>query len=93
VSRRLARAPRYPPKPPAIAQFLGLGNGLIAKVRVHSPDRAQDAIGRVAATVDAPAEIAEYAIFGKDLGDGGAPAGSFSPKTSVRLRASKVDML
>jgi hypothetical protein len=80
--------------PPAIPQFLGLGNWLISKVRVSSLDRARDAIDLVAATVDALG-LEEHAIFGEDLGDGRAPsrAGSFSPKTSRRLRVSKVDML
>src|SRR5712691_8733743 len=73
VSGRLTRAARYPLDPPAVAHFLGLGNGPIAKVRVSGPDRARDAIDRVAATVDAPAGIVEHAIFGKDLADGRAP--------------------
>ena len=51
VGRRLARAARYPLDPPAVAQFLGLGNWLISKVRVSCPDRARDAINLVAATV------------------------------------------
>ncbi len=59
--------------PPAIAQFLGLGNWLISKVRVSGPDRARDAIDLVAATVDAPAGIVEHAIFGEDLVYGRAP--------------------
>src|SRR6202007_559875 len=67
------RAARYPLNPPAIAQFLGPGNCLISKVRVSSPDRARDAIDLVAATVDAPAGVAEHAIFGEDLVDGRTP--------------------
>ena len=57
--------------PPGIAQFLGLGNGLISKVRVSSPDRVRDAIDLVAATVDALG-IIEHAILGEDLVDGRA---------------------
>jgi hypothetical protein len=59
--------------PPGIAQFLGLRNWLISKVRVSSPDRARDAIDLVAATVDALAGIVEHAILGEDLVDGRAP--------------------
>src|SRR5437870_8104355 len=73
VSWRLTRATRYPLDPPDVAQFLGPGNWLISKVRVSSPDRAGDAINLVAATVDVPAGIVEYAIFGEDLVDGRAP--------------------
>src|SRR6266436_3822177 len=73
VSWRLTRAARYPLDPPAIAQFLGLGNWLIPKVRVSSPDRARDAIDLVAATVDATTGVVEHAIFGEDLVDGRAP--------------------
>src|SRR5258707_850325 len=72
VSWRLTRAARYPLDPPAIAQFLGPGNWLIAKVRVSRLDRARDAIDLVAATVDAPG-LVEHAIFGEDLVDGRAP--------------------
>src|SRR5262245_62171234 len=73
VSWRLTRAARYPLDPPAIAQFLGPGNWLISKVRVSSLDRAGDAIDLVVATVNAPAEIVEHAIFGEYLVDGRAP--------------------
>src|SRR4029077_4858379 len=73
VSGRLTRAARYPLDPPAIAQFLGLGNWLISKVRVSGPDRARDAIDRFAATVGLPGRIVEHAIFGEDLVDGCAP--------------------
>jgi hypothetical protein len=59
--------------PPGIAQFLGLRNWLISKVRVSSPDRARDAIDLVAATVDALAGIVEHAIRREDLVDGRAP--------------------
>src|SRR5262249_48846938 len=87
-------APRPPLAPPAIPQFLGPGNWLISKVRVSSLDRAGDAIDLVVATVNAPAGIVEHAIFGEYLVDGRAPTpGSFSPKTSCRLRVSKVEML
>src|SRR6266446_4127863 len=72
VSGRLTRAARYPLDPPAIAQFLGLGNGLIAKVRVSSLDGARDAIDLVVAPVDAPG-LVEHAILGEDLVDGRAP--------------------
>src|SRR6267378_587475 len=72
VSWRLTRAARYPLDAPAIAQFLGPGNGLISKVRVSSLDRARDAIDLVAAAVDAPG-LVEDAIFGEDLVDGRAP--------------------
>ena len=47
VSWRLTRPARYPFDPAAIAEFLGLGNWLISKVRVSSPDRARDAIDLV----------------------------------------------
>ena len=73
VSRRLTRVARYPLDPPAVAQFLGLGNWLISKVRVSSLDCACDAIDLVAATVDTPAGIVEQAIFGECLVDRRAP--------------------
>ena len=57
--------------PPAIAQFLGRGDGLISKVRVSSLDRTRHALDLVAATVDAPGFV-EHAIFGEDLVDGRA---------------------
>src|ERR1700730_10566698 len=72
VSWRLIRAARYPLDPPAIAQFLGLGNWPISKVRMSSLDRADDAMDLVAATVDAPG-LGERAVFGEDLVDGRAP--------------------
>src|SRR5258708_11961425 len=72
ISWRLTRAARYPLDPPAIVQVLGLGNGLISKIRVSSLDRARDAIDLVAATVDAPG-LVEHAIFGEDLVDCRAP--------------------
>src|SRR5215470_766809 len=65
VSRRLTRAARYPSDPPGIAQFLGLGNWLISKVRVSSSDRARDAIDLLAPKVDAPERVVEHAIFGE----------------------------
>ncbi len=76
--------------PSAIAYFLRLGNWLISKVRVSGLDRARDAIDLIAAIIDAPG-LVEHTIFGEDLFD--CRAGSFSPKTSLRLRVSKVDIL
>jgi hypothetical protein len=73
VSWRLTRAARYPLDPPAIAQFLGLGNWLILKLRLGSLDRPRDAINLVPASVDAPG-LEEHAIFGEDLVDGCASA-------------------
>src|SRR5882757_7287121 len=73
ISWRLTRAARYPLDPPAIAQLLWRGNGLISKVRMSSPDRARDAIDLVAATVDAT-WLVEHAIFGVDLVNCRAPA-------------------
>jgi hypothetical protein len=68
---------------PAIAQFLGLGNRLVSKVRMSALDRARDAIDLVAATIDAPAGVVEHAIFGEDLVEAARRrAESFSPKTS-----------
>jgi len=54
-------------------------------------ERAGDDL--VGATIGASG-LVEHAIFGEDLIDG-CPStdGSFSPKTSSRLRMSKVDML
>src|SRR5438034_6560104 len=71
---RLTGTARSQLDPPAIAQFLGLGNWLISKVRVSSLDGARDAIDLVAATVDAPG-LVEHAIFGEDLVDGRAATG------------------
>src|SRR6266852_1899573 len=73
VSWRLTKAARYPFDPPAIAQFLGLGNWLILKVRVCNPDRARDAIDLVAAAVDTFVGIVEHTIFVPHLVDGRAP--------------------
>ena len=68
---------------PAIAQFLGLGNRLVSKVRMSALDRARDAIDLVAATIDAPVGVVEHAIFGEDLVDGRASArGVVFTKTS-----------
>jgi hypothetical protein len=64
---RLTRAALYPFDPPGIAQLLGLADWLIAKVRVHGPERGRDAIDLVAAAVNAPAGLVEHAIFGEDL--------------------------
>ena len=53
VCWRLGRATRYPLDPPAIAQLLGFGEVLIAKVGMSGLDRGRDAIDLVTATVDA----------------------------------------
>jgi hypothetical protein len=73
IGWRITRAARYPLDSPAIAQFLGLGNRPIAKVRVSGPDRGRDAIDLVAATVDTFGGIVKNAIFSEDLVDGGTP--------------------
>jgi hypothetical protein len=76
VSRRFAGAARYLFDACRIAQFLGLGNWLMSKVRVSSLDRARDAIDRVTATVAAAVGIVKHAIFGQYLVDGcAAPRG------------------
>ena len=72
VSWRLTRSARYPLDPPGIAQFLGLGNWPISKVRVRSLDRARDAIDLVAATVDTRFGVVEHAIFGPEIVEGRA---------------------
>src|SRR5262249_33463303 len=72
VSWCITRAARYPLEPPAIAHFLGLGDWLVSKVRVCSPDRACNAIDLVATTVDTPFRVVEHAIISKDLVDGRA---------------------
>ena len=60
---------------------------------MSSLDRTRDAIDLVAASVGVSLRIIEHAIFGKYLVYRRAPTrGSFSPKTSRRLRMSKVDM-
>jgi hypothetical protein len=69
----LIRAAGYPFDASAIAQFLGLSNWLILKVRVSSPDRARDAIDLVAATVDARFGIVEHTILVPDLVDDRTP--------------------
>lgn len=54
---------------------------------------ARDSIDLVATSIDATHGIVEHAIVGEHLVNPRAPArGSFSPKTSSRLRVSKVDM-
>jgi hypothetical protein len=57
--------------PPAIPQFLGLGNWLISKVRVSRLDRARHATNFVAAAVEAPGLI-EHAIVSEGLVNGRA---------------------
>ena len=60
--------------PSAVARFLGLGNWLIPKVKVGSPDFARDAVDLFPATIDSLAGIVEHAIFGVELLNGRAPA-------------------
>src|SRR5207245_2875581 len=74
VSWYLTRAARYPWDPPAVARFLGLGNWLIPKVKVCSPDLARDAVDLVAAAIDSLTGVVEHAIFGVELLNGRAPA-------------------
>jgi hypothetical protein len=94
VSWRIARTPCYPSDPPAIAHFLRRGNWLISKFRMSGSDLARDTIDLVAAAIDALAGVVEHAIFEVELVDAARRrAGSFSPKTSCRLRVNKVDML
>src|SRR5258707_11756648 len=86
VRWRLPRAAFSPLDPPAIAHFLGPGDGLIAKVRVRRLDRARDAIDRVAPAVDAPTRVVEHAIFGEELVDGRAPTrGGVFPEDVVQI--------
>src|ERR1700761_7502222 len=70
----VAGAAGYPLEPPAIAQFLGLGDRLIGEGGVGRPENASDAIDLVAAAVDVLAGIVEDAVFGPDLVDGRASA-------------------
>jgi hypothetical protein len=86
----LSKAARYPSDSPAIAQFLGLGNWLISKVRVSSPDRARDAIDLVAATMHALGLI-EHAIFSEYLVDGRAPLREsvFNPVQGLKVFRAK----
>jgi len=77
--------------PPAIAQFLGPGNGLISKVRVSNLDRTRDAIDFVAATVDASGLVA-HAICGEDLVDGRAPPRGVIFTEDV-VKIAEIDML
>ena len=72
ISWRLTGAARYPSDPPGIAQFLGLGNWLIAKVRMSSLDGARDAIDLVVSTMGVAFGVVEHAIFGPELVDGRA---------------------
>src|SRR5690348_8984910 len=72
VRRRHAGAARYPFDAAAIAQFLGLGNGLILKVRVSRFDRTSDAVDFVAASKGAFARVVEHAILIPELVEGDA---------------------
>src|SRR4029077_2114127 len=74
VSWCLTGAARYPSDPPAVTRFLGLGNWLIPKVKVGSPDLARDAVDLVAPTIDSLAGVVEHTIFRVDLLNGRAPA-------------------
>ena len=49
------------------ARLLGFGNGLIAKIKVGSPDFARDTVDLVAATIDSLAWVVENDIFGVEL--------------------------
>jgi hypothetical protein len=94
VGWRLTTAPLYPSDPPAVACFLGLGNWLIPKVTVGSPDLAREPADLVTATKYTTFWVIEYCVFAKDLIDCSATThGSLSPNTSLRLRSSKVEML
>src|SRR5882724_5955355 len=73
VSWRVTRAARDPSDTAAVAQFFGLDDRLISKIRVSSLDRTRDAIDLVAASVGAFLGIIERAIFGKYLVYGRAP--------------------
>jgi hypothetical protein len=92
--RRLTWGARYPPHATAIAQFLRLRDRLILKVRMSSPECPRDVIDLVAATVNAFVGIIEHTILVPELVEAARRrVGSLSPKTSERLRISKVDML
>ena len=66
---RLTRAALYPSDPPAVACFLGLGNWLIPKVKVGSPELARDAVDLVAATKYTAFRVIEHCVFVKDRMD------------------------
>lgn len=94
ISWSLTWTARYPSDTATIAQFFGFGNRLILEIRVSSLNRARDAIDLIAASIDASLGIVEHAVFGKYLVYSRAPTRrGFSPKTSRRLRMSKVDVL
>jgi hypothetical protein len=73
LSRRFAWAARYPSDSPAIAQFLGISNYLISKLRVGGFDLAAHAINFVSAVVDGLGFV-EHAVFGENLVDDGSSA-------------------
>jgi hypothetical protein len=57
-------------------------------------DRARDAVDFITATIDSLAGVVENAIFRVNLVIAARRrAGSFSPKTSRRLRINKIDVL
>src|SRR5205807_6630306 len=74
VRGRRAGAARYPFDAAAIAQLLGLGNGLILKVGVSRLDRAGDPVDFVAASKGALTRVIEHAILVPELVEGGAAA-------------------
>jgi hypothetical protein len=74
VRRRRAGPASYPFDAAPIAQFLGLGNGLILKVGVSRLDRASDAVDFVAASKGALTRVVEHAILVPELVEGGAAA-------------------
>src|ERR1700746_1268504 len=74
VRRRLAGTARHPLYATAIAQFLGLGNGLILKVGMSSLDRARDAVDFVATAKGAFSRVVEHAILVPEFVEGGATA-------------------
>jgi hypothetical protein len=72
VSWRLTTAALYPTDPSTVAGFLGLGNWLIPKVTVGSPELARDAVDLGVATKSTAFGVIEYCVFVKDLIDCGA---------------------
>src|SRR5258705_4197287 len=90
VSWRFAGGARSPSDPPAVARFLGLGNWLIPKVKVGSPDLARDAVDLVAATIDSLTGVVEHAIFGVELLNGRAPArGVVFPEDFLKIASQQ----